>query len=74
MLSYISEQGPRNFFVNMGMSMTRNLAVARKSVKMDTITVHFSTLVTQTVSQPNLAVRRGNLAVSPRYLVSDISW
>ena len=67
MLSNISEQGPRNFFVSMGMSMTRNLAVARKSVKMDTITVHFSTLVTQTVSQPNLAV-------SPRYLVSDISW
>ena len=74
MLSNISEQGPRNFFVSMDMSMTRNLAVARKSVKMDTITVHFSTLVTQTVSQPNLAVRRGNLAVSPRYLVNDISW
>ena len=80
MLSYISEQGPRKFFVCMDMSMTRNLAVARKSVMMATSTAHFSTLVTQpvsqpnlAVSQPNLAVRRGNLAPSPRYLVSDIS-
>ena len=78
MLSYISEQGQRKFFVCMDMSMTKNLAVARKSVMMATSTAHFSTLVTQTVSQPNLAVsqpnlavRRENLAVSPRYLVSE---
>ena len=75
MLSYISEQGPRKFFVCMDMSMTRNLAVARKSVMMATSTAHSSTLVTQTVSQPNLvviqpnlAVRWGNLAVSPPIL------
>lgn len=68
MLSYISEQGPRKFFVCMDMSMTRNLAVARKSVMMATSTAHFSTLVTQTVSQPNLAVRKGNIAVSPPIL------